>query len=189
MLEVENSASSTYILNKENLVMKEIERRFLVENLKEINLKNYNKKRIEQVYLYTDIFTAIRKRKMIQDNIEQYWYTVKTKTSSQKEIGIEELEQEISKEEYNALEVPKNSTIIDKERFYIPIEDNLCMELDVFHGEFEGLAFVEIEFPSEDKAREYCVPDWFGKELTGKITNSCMSKMKFLDVKHLLDTI
>ena len=53
----------------------------------------------------------------------------------------------------------------------------MIIELDVFHGIFEGIIFAEIEFSSEKRAEEFKVPDWFDKELTGKITNNMMTKM------------
>ena len=41
----------------------EIERKFLVKNINELDLSKYNHKTIIQDYLYIDRFTAIRRRK------------------------------------------------------------------------------------------------------------------------------
>ncbi len=54
--------------------------------------------------------------------------------------------------------------IIDKERFYIPAGRH-TWEVDVFHGENEGLVVAEIELGSEQEAFER--PAWVGREVTG----------------------
>lgn len=40
--------------------------------------------------------------------------------------------------------------------------------MDVFHGELEGLAIVEVEFPSSEAADAFEPPAWFGEEITGR---------------------
>ena len=55
----------------------EIERRFLVNDVSNLNLRQYEHKQIIQDYLYKDEFTAIRKRKTIENNNTIYSYTVK----------------------------------------------------------------------------------------------------------------
>lgn len=54
--------------------------------------------------------------------------------------------------------------IIDKERFYIPA-GRYTWEVDVFHGENEGLVVAEIELESEEDTFE--CPAWLGREVTG----------------------
>lgn len=58
--------------------MNEIERKFLVKDLSNIDLKLYRKKTIAQSYLYTDLFTFIRKRMTEENSKKTYYYTVKT---------------------------------------------------------------------------------------------------------------
>lgn len=166
--------------------MKEIERKFLIKSLEGLELENYRKKRIEQSYLYTDEFTAIRKRMTSDDTKTTYFYTIKTNKSAQ--YGIDELEKEISEEEYIKLKVPENINVITKDRYYIPLGD-LCIELDVFHGVFEGIIFAEIEFPSEEMASNFEFPAWFDKELTRKISNSLMSRTKREDIDKMIAEI
>ena len=48
----------------------------------------------------------------------------------------------------------------------IPDEHGFVIELDVFHGEYEGLVMAEVEFPSEEVAVEYEGPEWFDDEVT-----------------------
>jgi CYTH domain-containing protein len=41
------------------------------------------------------------------------------------------------------------------------------IEVDVYRGELEGLVVAEVEFPSEEAARAFEPPGWFGEEVTG----------------------
>ena len=150
----------------------EIERRFLVKDLSSLDLSQYKCKRIIQDYLYKDKFTAIRKRKTVLDDNVSFTYTIKTRKIC---ISVNELENEISEEEYNNLKVHPNFNHIDKIRYIIPYIDNLNIELDVFNDNFDGIVFAEIEFNSEEQANSVKLPEWFGPEITNKLTNSDMA--------------
>ena len=150
----------------------EIERRFLVKDLSSLDLSQYKCKRIIQDYLYKDKFTAIRKRKTVLDDNVSFTYTIKTRKIG---ISVNELENEISEEEYNNLKVHPNFNHIDKIRYIIPYIDNLNIELDVFNDNFDGIIFAEIEFKSEEQANSVKLPEWFGPEITNKLTNSDMA--------------
>ena len=55
---------------------------------------------------------------------------------------------------------------IEKHRYVVPAADGrLKWEVDVFHGDNEGLVVAEIEVPSEDTP--ITLPDWVGNEVTG----------------------
>ena len=152
----------------------EIERKFLITDKNVINdiIKKYDKKEIIQDYLYIDSFTAIRKRKIVTDSIEKYFYTVKTMKTG---LSVNEIEKEITKSEYDKLKLnPKYNSII-KDRFIIPYLENLKIEFDLFHGIYEGIAFAEIEFNNEEEARNIKLPDWFEKDISKLITNSQMA--------------
>ena len=60
----------------------------------------------------------------------------------------------------------------------IPEKDGLFIELDVFHGEYEGVLLAEVEFPTEEAANAYTAPDWFGEDVTysTRYHNSTMSQ-------------
>lgn len=53
---------------------------------------------------------------------------------------------------------------IDKDRYLVPCGKHMY-EVDVFHGENEGLVVAEIELDAEDEAFEK--PEWLGREITG----------------------
>ena len=49
------------------------------------------------------------------------------------------------------------------------------IELDIFSGIYEKLAFAEIEYKSEEQAKSTKIPEWFGKEISSIVTNSEMA--------------
>jgi adenylate cyclase len=68
--------------------------------------------------------------------------------------------------------------LIEKTRYEIDHEGS-TWEVDVFHGENEGLAFAEIELEKADQA--FDKPPWIGEEVTGnpRYFNSRLSEMPF----------
>lgn len=149
----------------------EIERKFLVKNINELDLSKYNHKTIIQDYLYIDSFTAIRKRKICKNNINKFTYTIKTAKVG---ISVNEIEREITEAEYNNLPINNNYNTIEKERYIIPYE-NYKIELDVFTGVYTGIVFAEIEFPSEVEAFNLKLPNWFDTEISSNVTNADMA--------------
>lgn len=153
----------------------EIERKFLIEDITSLDLTKYKHKEIIQDYLYIDLFSVIRKRKIVQDDKVQYKYTIKT---GKKGISVNEIERDLLKEEYEKLLINKNYKTLIKERYIIPYLEDLKIELDIFKGEYEGIVFAEIEFKDEKQAYNTKLPKWFGKDISNIITNS---EMCFLD--------
>lgn len=146
----------------------EIERKFLINQLPD-NLGSYKKRELEQGYLNTDPVIRIRK----SDQLYELTY---------KSTGL------MSREEYN---LPINETsyfhlkekcdgrIISKTRYLIPIENELVIELDIFHGDLTPLIVAEVEFPDEESAASFVPPKWFDKDVTfdGRYHNSYLSKV------------
>ena len=155
----------------------EIERRFLVKDINKVNelVEQYKdtKKTIIQDYIYSDLLTAIRKRKIIKNGDEKYIYTVKTGFNV---LSINEFEEEITKEQYDSIKPDSSRYTIEKDRYIIPYESGLKIELDVFHGKYEGLIFAEIEFESEEQAQNTIMPEWFDVEVGKIISNNSLSK-------------
>ena len=164
----------------------EIERRFLVTNKDKVNelVEKYSdtRKGIVQDYIYSDLFTAIRKRKIEKDNQVKYLYTVKT--GRRGKYSVNEYETEISEEEFNILPVDTSRISIIKDRYLIPYVDDLVIELDIFHGKYEGVVFAEIEYVDENQANSVAVPDWFDREIGLKVSNDMMSR-EYIDVNSL----
>ena len=77
-----------------------------------------------------------------------------------------EWEKEISADEAEALLSLAEPGIVDKIRYLVPAGDGRhTWEVDVFHGDNEGLVVAEIELSSEDDPFDR--PDWLGEEVTG----------------------
>ena len=80
---------------------------------------------------------------------------------------------------------------IEKHRYIIPAADGLQpdgtpatglhWEVDVFHGDNEGLIVAELEVPSE--ATIFEKPDWVGQEVTGehRYYNKALTKFPYKD--------
>ena len=132
----------------------EIERKFLVKDCP--RLDNYPLKKITQAYISTD--PVIRIREMAN----QYFLTVK----SQGHMVREEFDMAITKEQYDCLYAKIENYPIEKIRYFIPIQDNLTAELDIYAGHLDGLMTVEVEFTSMLAADHFTPPCWFGKDIT-----------------------
>lgn len=163
----------------------EIERKYAVNYLPK-DLKIIDILEIEQAFIYRDINTVIRIRKIHnrKKNCLECIYTVKTKgdieydKNFEKVANIYEIENSIQEDEYNELIENKISNVIKKTRIIIPIEDNLNVEMDIYYGYLEGLLTAEVEFPSEDIANTFQRPKWLGEEIGYKeLSNLSLSKM------------
>lgn len=145
----------------------EIERKFLVKNIP-FDLSNFKARQIEQAYLCTEPVVRIRR-----DN-NDYYLTYKSKGL----VVREEYNLPLTEDSYNHLKTKADGTIIEKTRYEIPEKDNLTIELDFFHGAHDGLILAEVEFDSEEKAKAYIPPEWFGEDVSqsSKYHNSSLSK-------------
>ncbi len=74
--------------------------------------------------------------------------------------------------------------IVDKTRYIVPASGDLFFEIDVFHGENEGLVLAEIELKKETEQFEK--PYWLGREVTGvsRYFNSELSKNPYKTWKN-----
>lgn len=147
----------------------EIERKYLIK--KEClpqNLDTFPHLEIEQAYLCTEPVVRIRR----QDN--DYYLTYKSKGL----MVREEYNLPLTEESYSHLREKADGILIQKTRYQLPLPQNLTIELDVFHGRYEGLLLAEVEFPNEASAQEFTPPDWFGEDVTfsSRYHNSTLSQ-------------
>lgn len=155
-------------MNQGNL---EIERKFLVtsDEFRQLATKVV---RITQGYLSTNEMSTIRVRRW--DN--QAFLTIKSR-GREGSCAHFEWEKEISLADAEALFPLVQSGLIDKTRYLVPLSDSdpiaqrsyspqggLICEVDVFHGENEGLILAEIELPTEDTS--FARPSFLGDEVT-----------------------
>ncbi len=89
-----------------------------------------------------------------------------------------EIERELSRDEYEALDVHAGELRIDKHRYLIELATGHVAEFDVFHGSLTGHHLVEVEFTSRDDADAFEPPAWFGREVTTdpRYTNSFLAR-------------
>lgn len=151
----------------------EIERKFLVLSnafLKETNKKDY----IKQGFLNSNKNRVVR----VRIKNDQGYLTIKGPSNNSGTTRFE-WEKEIPYEEAISLLELCEESIIEKNRYEIPVENHFY-EVDVFSGNNLGLIVAEIELANEDE--KFTKPDWLGKEVTGleKYYNSNLSKKPFL---------
>lgn len=93
-------------------------------------------------------------------------------------ISRAEWEKELSMEEAMDLFTLCKAGSVEKTRYIIPCGARK-FEVDVFHGENDGLVMAEIELGSPDEEFEH--PAWLGEEVTGdkRYYNSYLSKYPF----------
>ena len=133
----------------------EIEKKYLTENIP-FSLEGFDKKQMRQCYI--SLSPTIRLRK--EDDV--YMLTVKSKGT----IAREEFELEITEEEYNRLKLKSETPEVIKTRYYIPLENGLTAETDIYSGSLDGLMTTEVEFETMEDAQSFMAPEWFGKDVT-----------------------
>ena len=147
----------------------EIERKFLIKQIPE-GCTSFPCRQIEQAYLNTDPVVRVRR-----DN-DDYYLTYKGKGL----LSREEYNLPLNKEAYEHLLAKADGIILTKKRYMIPVpgNDHLTIELDVFEGHYDGLILAEVEFASEEEAKEFNPPAGFGEDVTfsGEYHNSRLSK-------------
>lgn len=133
----------------------EIERKFLIDFSK-VNVGEGS--RIAQGYIPTQDKTAVRIR--IKGDIGLITIKGENKgmTRSEYEYPIPVKDAEEMMEELCS------RPFIDKTRYEVIYTDDFLWEIDVFHGENEGLFTAEIELDSEDTVFE--IPEWVICEVT-----------------------
>lgn len=135
----------------------EIERKFLVDKIP--SLDGLKLDEITQAYLSIKPEIRVRKKG------DKYYHTEKGEGA----LVREEIEYEITREEYLASYEKCEGRVIEKTRYYIPT-GSLVMELDIYKGKHQGLVVCEIEFSSEEEASRFEIPSWLGKEITYDIS-------------------
>lgn len=155
------------------MIYMEIERKWLVD-IKDIpyDLNKYEHLEISQAYI--SFSPTIRIRKI--SNKDLYILTIKSR-SNNNGLSRHEYEFNINKQDYNNLLNKKEGIVLNKTRYRVN-EGEFIYEIDIFHNEYEGLCYLEVEFESEEDAKLFIAPNWIKKELTGdhKYSNSSLAR-------------
>lgn len=139
--------------------MKEIERKFLVNDELLDVIKYLQSKKIRQGYI-SDIDGKIVR---VRTKGEKGYLTIKGKSSG---ISRDEFEYEIPFEDANQLLQNFCPKVLEKERFDLIIGEKKW-EIDIFHGKLEGLIIAELELESEDEVFE--LPGWIQEEVSDDV--------------------
>ena len=134
----------------------EIERKWLIDpNRLPFPREGAEVWNVEQAYLAFSPCIRIR-----SVNDEHFFLTVKILpgTANGSLISREEYEFPIPRETYEDLRSKSAGTVLSKTRYRVPLGNGLTAETDIFHGELEGLAYLELEFPDEESAVSYPDP-------------------------------
>lgn len=153
--------------NKVNSIMAdsvEIEKKWLI-NKEQIpyNLSNSEVIKIEQTYICFSPEIRVRK---INDG-EEYTFAVKTNMTSDGMVR-DEMENSITQEEYNNLIKKQEGKTIYKTRYQF-LDGDYLLAIDIFSGELDGLAYLEIEFENQEEANNFQTPNWVIKDVTSDI--------------------
>ncbi len=134
----------------------EIERKFLIKTIP-MDVEQFPHKEIIQWYL-NDSSTG----KSIR--IRHIWDEYKITRKKWYGLIREEMEVDISKEEFDQLRFQVENHFLEKTRYYIP-HDGYTIELDIYKN-LQWFKTAEVEFTSKREAKKFVVPAWFDEELT-----------------------
>jgi adenylate cyclase len=134
----------------------EVERKFLVPETPDLSGTEADE--IEQGYLAIGADGEVRVRR----RGEALVLTAKRGSG----LSRQEAEIELDRERFDELWPLTEGRRLHKRRHVVPHGD-LKIEVDVYEGDLQGLVVAEIEFSSEEEARGFDPPKWFGEEVTG----------------------
>lgn len=150
----------------------EIERKWLIGGISEIpegiiNLE-YREELVQGYIVVTDDGTEVRLRRGHYDEVrfkrgyyDKFYLTVKMGQGKTRT----ELEIEITEDQFNRLWPATEGRRVKKTRYEIA-HQHWFIEVDVYHGELEGLITAEVEFQNEEDSLDFVSPSWFGREVT-----------------------
>lgn len=137
----------------------EIERKWLMESFP--NLQEYREEVMEQGYI--SFTPAVRIRKVAYAGREEYLLTIKGEGT----LSRVEVETPLTKEQYTVLLPMLKAPLATKKLRRYAISDGLELECSlVDEGAPTSFYYAEIEFESEQQAKAFTPPSWFGREVT-----------------------
>lgn len=145
---------------------KEIERKWLIKKEDipyDLNDSNVQKFEIKQTYICFDPEMRVRD----YNNGESFEFTMKNNMTIDGMIR-DEINIDITKEQYDNLVIKQEGNTINKTRYQL-YDNGQIIALDIFHGDLDGLAYMEIEFKTEEESNNYREPDWVIKDVTSDI--------------------
>lgn len=141
--------------------MLEIERKFLMDGFP-IGLELLSEVEIEQGYISFDPEVRIRKATNKNTGKEQFRITIK----GNGDLTREEIETEISSDFYYDAADFLSGRVIQKDYKKYKLGPWKLEVALVDPGTDWAFYYAEIEFPTEEDARNFVVPNYFGREIT-----------------------
>ena len=142
----------------------EIEKKWLVDiNKIPYDLSKADITKIEQTYICFS--PEIRVRRL--NNGQSYTFAVKTGITADG-MTRNELEEEITKEEYESMVKKQEGNTINKTRYQI-YDEGYIYAIDIFSGDLAGLAYLEVEFENQEDANKFETPDWVKRDVTADL--------------------
>ncbi|MEI6462409.1 MAG: hypothetical protein WCO33_01925 [bacterium] len=132
----------------------EIERKWLVAKLP--NLDSLPMESFERYFIYTSDTVEIR----VQKRNEIYELERKSQVNN---ISRSKQIITISAQEFDFFKALSKKSIIRDSYIFNEYPE---ISIKIYHGEYEGLARVEVEFVTEEEAQNFFPFDWFGAEIT-----------------------
>ncbi|HUW21391.1 MAG TPA: hypothetical protein VMW41_01855 [Candidatus Bathyarchaeia archaeon] len=137
----------------------EIERKFLIKKMPDLsNLKSVV---CERYYIYRDEVIELRVQKIGNK------YEIERKEIINKLKAIK-TKLAIFKHEFGKLKRLCSATIV-RESYNISSDPDVSIK--IYHGKYEGLRKIEVEFSSEEEASFFQIPDWYGEEITDSLVS------------------
>lgn len=140
-------------------VPQEIERKFVIDGFPD--LPELSRSVLRQGYLCTAPVVRIRSRELPDGTV-----TCRICIKGKGGLVRTEIEQEISREKFDALCTLLPAELVEKEQRTYALPGGLVLECNnVEHGDYY---YAEVEFPTEEAAASFVPPDFLGEELTGR---------------------
>lgn len=98
---------------------------------------------------------------------KSYTFTMKTNITKDG-MTRDETEFTISEMEYNNLVSKKEGNTIYKTRYQF-LDGEYVIAIDIFEGDLDGLAYMEIEFKNQDDANSFKTPEGVIKDVTADL--------------------
>jgi len=164
---IKNIIYDVNYLNKIDSIMAdtvEIEKKWLIDKNKiPYDISKAEITEIEQTYI--SFSPEIRVRKL--NFGKEYTFAIKTNMTSDGMIR-DEMENSITQEEYNNLIKKQEGNTIYKTRYQF-LDGDYLLAIDIFSGELDGLAYLEIEFENQEEANNFQTPSWVIKDVTSDV--------------------
>lgn len=149
--------------------MKEIERKFLLTKMPEIDLQSTTCIRQGYISQSQDSVEIRLRRKG-----DAFFMTFKRGRG----LVRDEVEIRINEADFQRLWPLTQGRQVEKRRSKTILENGLTVEIDQFSGALSGLLLCEVEFGDEARAGDFVPPQWFGTEVTedGRYKNKSLAE-------------